>query len=246
MRMTCVCVGAVCAAVAGGAFADDGPDEALRERTGGLLTAESFQPYADEAEVYGSGPYPSVYVRGAAALVFPFDTEVETMSFGDDLELNSKIGVGYSVGAGIRLGPGPNPADPGVGYRFEGEFAQRFYDTDDLINDDGDSVQDIDGDIEVTMIMGNVLFDVCNEGYRGYLGFGAGIAMVDAEINGTSDDDTSFALQIPIGVEIRVVDNVWIDVGTRWVYIPGLDLDTDIEELSILTADLHVGVVVEF
>ncbi|MCA9271934.1 MAG: outer membrane beta-barrel protein [Phycisphaerales bacterium] len=250
MRMTLVCVGAMCAVVAGGAIADEGDDngrdESLRERTGGLLTAESFQPYADEAEVYGSGPYPSIYIRGAAALVFPFDTEVETTSFGNDLELNSKIGVGYNVGAGIRLGPGPNPADPGVGYRFEGEFAQRFYDTDDLINDDGDSVQDIDGNIEVTMIMGNILFDVCNEGYRGYLGFGAGVAMVDAEIDGTSDSDTSFALQIPVGVEIRVIDNVWIDVGTRWVYIPGLEFQTDIEEMSILTADVHVGLVVEF
>ena len=109
MRMTCVCVGAVCAAVAGGAFADDGPDEALRERTGGLLTAESFQPYAEEAEVYGSGPYPSVYVRGAAALVFPFDTEVETMSFGDDLELNSKIGVGLQRGRWHPSRAGPEP-----------------------------------------------------------------------------------------------------------------------------------------
>ena len=250
MPMTRVCAGTLCALLAGSALASTGPDkgkdEAALERSGGLLTASGFDPYDDEAEIYGSGPYPSMYVRGSAALVFPFDNEVETTSFGDDLELNSKIGLGYSFGAGVRLGPGPNPADPGVGYRFEGEFAQRFYDTDDLINDDGDSVQDIDGDIEVTMIMGNILFDVCNEGYRGYLGFGAGVAMVNAEINGTSDDDTSFALQIPVGVEIRVVDNVWIDVGTRWVYIPGLDLDTEIEEMSVLTADVHVGVVVEF
>lgn len=256
MRMMYTCVGAVCAALAGGALADigadkgadKGKDESALERSGGLLTATGFQPgnLGADVIVQRTGPFPSVYVRGSAALVFPFDTEVETISFGDDVELNSKIGVGYSVGIGLRLGPGPNPADPGVGYRFEAEYAQRFYDTDSLINDDGDTLADVDGDIEISMFMGNILFDVCNEGYRGYLGFGAGIAMVDAEIEGTSDDDTSFALQIPIGVEIRVVDNVWIDVGTRWVYIPGIDLNTDIEELSVLTADLHVGVVVEF
>lgn len=236
----------LCAALAGAAWADEGRGENAVAPSGGLLTAQGFQPFASETDVYSAGPYPSLYVRGSAALVFPFDTEVETATAGDDLELNSKIGVGYSLGAGLRLGPGPNPSDPGVGYRFEGEFAQRFYDTDGLIDDNGSTVEDIDGDIEVTTIMANILFDVTTEGMRGYLGFGAGVAFVDAEINGQKDDDTSFALQIPVGVEIRVVDNVWIDIGTRWIYIPGIDLDTDIEELSILTADLHVGLVIEF
>lgn len=220
-------------------------DEKVSERARGILTAEPFQPLG-ESEVYAGGPYPSLYLRGAVALVFPFDTEVESDIFGDDLELNSRVGLGYNVGAGVRLGPGPNPSDPGVGWRFEGEFAQRFYDTDSLIDDDGAEVEDIDGDIEVTTFMGNVLFDVTNDAFRGYLGFGAGFAQVDAEINGETDDTTSFALQIPFGVEIRVVENVWIDVGTRWLFVPGLDIDTDIEEFSILTADLHVGLVVEF
>jgi len=247
MGMNRVCAGVLCAAVAGGACADEGKgrDESAIERSGGLLSAIGFQPL-DEPAIYSGGPHPSVYVRGSAALVFPFDTEVETTSMGDDLELNSKIGVGYSVGVGLRLGPGPNPSDPGVGYRFEGEFAQRYYDTDSLIDADGATVEDVDGNIEVTMIMGNILFDVCNEGYRGYLGFGAGVAMVDVDFNDMNDSDTRFALQIPVGVEMRVTDNVWIDVGTRWVYIPGLDFNTDIEEFSILTADLHVGLVVEF
>ncbi len=241
------CLGVLCGVLAGAAIADDGkgPDESAISRSGGLLTAPSFQPL-DEATIYGSGPYPSVYARASAALVFPFDTEVETATMGDDLELNSKIGVGYSLGAGVRFGPGPNPSDPGIGYRFEGEFAQRFYDADSLIDEDGATVSDVDGDIEVNMIMGNVLFDVTNEGFRGYLGFGAGVAMVDVDLDDMTDSDTTFALQIPFGVEIRVVDNIWIDVGTRWVYIPGLDFDTDIEEFSIFTADLHVGVVVEF
>lgn len=237
---------AVCGVLCSAAFAGAAlGDEKVSERARGILTSEPFQPLG-EGEVYAGGPYPSLYLRGAVALVFPFDTEVESDVFGDDLELNSKVGLGYNLGAGVRLGPGPNPSDPGVGWRFEGEFAQRYYDTDSLIDDDGDEVEDIDGDIEVTTIMGNVLFDVTNDAFRGYLGFGAGFAQVDAEINGESDDTTSFALQIPFGVEIRVVENVWIDVGTRWLFVPGLDIDTDIEEFSILTADLHVGVVVEF
>lgn len=242
MRVSAVVLG-VC--LAPSAVGDEGKDETRSDRIGGILTATEFQPL-DEAEVYGGGPYTSVFIRGSAALVFPFETEVETSTAGDDLELSSKIGVGYNVGVGLRFGPGPNPSDPGVGYRFEGEFAQRFYDTDDLVNEEGDSIQDVDGDIEVTTVMANALFDVTTEGIRGYMGFGAGVATVDAEIDGESDEDTSFALQIPIGCEIRVVENVWIDVGTRWMYVPGLDIDTDIEELSILTGDLHVGLVIEF
>lgn len=246
MNRLCVGLGVLGAVCVGLSAADEGVDDSHLAASGGLLTAPSFQPL-DDATVYGSGPYTSVYVRGAVGVVFPFDVEVEsTTIMGDDIELNSKVGIGYNTSVGLRLGPGPNPADPGVGYRFEAEFAQRFYDTDSLIDQDGTTLSDVDGDIEVSLIMGNILFDVSNEGYRGYLGFGAGVAMVDAEINGVSDDDTSFALQIPFGVEYRIVDNIWIDVGSRWVFIPGIDLDTDIEEMFILTADVYVGLLIEF
>jgi len=240
----------VFAGPAGAGIEDEPPvvGPVLTERAGGILTAPSFAELALQEEIYTTGgTHPSVYVRGAVSIVFPFDVNVERDSgSSDDLELNSKIGIGFNTGIGLRLGPGPNPSDPGIGYRFEAEFAQRFYDTDSVIDIDGNTVEDIDGNIEVTTIMGNFLIDMTNQSYRGYLGFGVGFAMIDAEINGETDDDTSFALQIPIGVEMRVVDNVWIDFGTRWMYIPGLDIDTDITEFNVLTVDAYIGLLVEF
>lgn len=236
--------------IASGALADEGNDRTLlgpSEKLGGILSSMTLADVEQDTYYSSGGPYPHVYARGAASLVFPFDVDVErSSSTSDDLELDSKLGFGYNAGVGFRLGPGPNPSDPGIGYRFEGEFAQRFYDTDGIIDSDGNTVQDIDGDIEVTTIMGNFLIDITNGGYRGYIGFGAGVAMVDADIEGDTDDDTSFALQIPIGMEVRVIDNVWIDFGTRWMYVPGLDIDTEITEFNVLTSDVYVGVLVEF
>lgn len=236
--------------VAGSSLADDrqrGDLLAPAEEFGGILSSLNFEDVAQDEYYTPSGPHPHVYARGAISLVFPFDTDVERdVGVSDDLELNSKLGFGYNTGIGLRLGPGPNPSDPGVGYRFEAEFAQRFFDTDSIIDGDGNTVQDLDGDLEVTTIMANFLVDICNEGYRGYLGFGAGLAMVDADIEGETDDDTSFALQVPLGVEMRIVDNVWVDFGTRWMYIPSLDIDTDITEFNVLTVDAYVGLLVEF
>jgi opacity protein-like surface antigen len=236
--------------VATGAFADEKQRDGIlgpAQEFGGILSSPSFADFEQDEIYTAGGQHPHVYARGAVSLVFPFDVDVERDSgTSDDLELSSKLGFGYNAGVGFRLGPGPNPSDPGIGYRFEGEFAQRFYDTDAIIDSDGNTVEDVDGDIEVTTIMGNFLIDITNEGYRGYIGFGAGFAMIDAEIDGDTDDDTSIALQIPIGVEMRIVDNVWVDFGTRWMYIPGLDIDTDITEFSVLTADLYVGLLVEF
>lgn len=236
-------------AASGTAHADERDRTALPvEGSGGILSAPSFEKYVQDETVFTSSSVsPHVYARGAISVVFPFDVDVERSSgTSDDLELNSKVGIGYNASVGLRLGPGPNPSDAGVGYRFEAEFAQRFYDTDSVIDADGSTVDDIDGDIEVTTIMGNILFDVTTGGYRGYAGFGAGYAMVDAEINGETDEDESFALQIPIGVEARITDNIWLDFGTRWLWVPSLDIDTDITEFNILTADVYVGVLVEF
>ncbi len=82
----------------------------------------SFQPYAEEAEVYGSGPYPSVYVRGAAALVFRLIRKSRRCPSATTEP--TRRSVWATAWALASVSPGPNPADPGVGYRFEGEFAQ--------------------------------------------------------------------------------------------------------------------------
>lgn len=236
--------------LASGAASPAAADDTVERAAGGLLTAPSFSEIVqpDDDYYHSTGGYhPHIYGRGAISLVFPFDTEVERDSgISDDLELNSKVGFGYNTSVGIRMGPGKNPSDSGIGYRFEAEFAQRYYDTDSIIDEDGSTVEDIDGDIEVTTIMGNALLDVTTGIYRGYGGIGAGIAFVDADINGETDDDTSFALQIPLGIETRITDNLWIDVGTRWMWVPSLDIDTDITEFSILTADVYVGLLLEF
>ena len=238
MRLMAVVCGLSISATA---VADETP-----ERGFGLLTTPIEQPDM----LAPAGIHPHIYARGAVAMVLPLDVDVETRTggstpSGEDPELNSKIGFGWNAAVGFRLGPGARPDEPGIGYRFEAEFAQRFYDTDSL-QDNDTTLQDLDGNIEVTSIMGNVIFDVSAGQYRGYLGFGVGMAMVDVEIEGRSDDDTNGAFQIPMGMEVRVTENVWIDVGTRFFFVPGLDVDTDLNELSVLTADVQIGVLIEF
>lgn len=196
-----------------------------------------------------SGMHPHVYVKGGGMAVIPIATFAESDSLAagadDDLEFRGDVGGGWFAAAGFRLGPGKSPDEPGVGYRFEVEFADRSYDPDGLFLDDT-QVADLDGDIGITTIMGTLLVDVTSYDFRGYIGLGAGVADLDITINNQSDDQTALAFQLPIGFETRLLSNLWFDVGCRWLFIPGVDTSTDLSEFSVLNAEIYAGLNIEF
>lgn len=195
-----------------------------------------------------SGLYPRVYAKAGGMLVFPLDTDndndavVGTQT--DDLVLRSELGGGWYGAAGLRFAAGPRGDDAGVGLRVEGEFAQRFFDTDGLFIDSTE-FRDLDGDIEVTTIIGNVLLDITADDFRGYGGIGVGYADVDASVNGVSDSDSGVAVQFPFGVETRLVPHVWLDVGCRLLVVPSLDSMSDLDEYSVVTVELFAGISLE-
>ncbi|MEM8757365.1 MAG: outer membrane beta-barrel protein [Planctomycetota bacterium] len=199
---------------------------------------------------------PSVYAKGGGMIVFPFATDAESDTLGvgtTDLEFRSEIGGGYYAALGLRLGPGPKLGTPGVGVRIEAEFADRSYEPDGLFEEDDDFfdedsifVLDVDGDVDVQTYMGNILIDIAAGEFRGYFGVGFGAADVDIEFNGVSESTTEFAVQFPLGVEVQLIDHLWLDFGCRWLFIPDIDTDTDVSEFSIFTAEIYAGLMVEF
>ncbi len=193
-----------------------------------------------------SGVNPHVYIKGGGMVVFPIDTDNEnrTVGGGDDVTLRSDVGGGWFVAAGVRLGPGPKPWSEGMGFRLEAEFAQRYFGTDGLYIDDV-QVRDLDGDLEVTTIMGNVLVDITAGNLRGYAGIGLGYADVEADVNFVSDSDSGFALQFPIGFETQLVPHVWLDTGVRFLYIPNLDSMSDLDEYRLFTTEVYAGIAIE-
>jgi opacity protein-like surface antigen len=195
-----------------------------------------------------SGLYPRVYAKAGGMIVFPLDTDndndavVGTQT--DDLVLRSELGGGWYGAAGLRFAAGPRGDDAGVGLRVEGEFAQRFFDTDGLFIDNTE-FRDLDGDLEVTTIIGNVLLDITADDFRGYGGIGIGYADVDASVNGVSDSDSGVAVQFPFGIETRLVPHVWLDVGCRLLFVPSLDSMSDLDEYSVVTVELFAGITLE-
>ncbi|MEL7484369.1 MAG: outer membrane beta-barrel protein [Planctomycetota bacterium] len=192
-----------------------------------------------------SGVHPHVYIKGGGMVTFPIDTENENRTVGgDDVEFRGDIGGGWYAAVGLRLGPGPKPWSEGMGFRLEAEFAQRFFGTDGLYRDDV-QVRDLDGDLEVTTIMGNVLFDITAGNLRGYTGLGFGYADVEADVNGISDSDSGLAIQLPIGFETQLVPHVWLDTGVRFLYIPNLDSMSDLDEYRLFTTEVYAGISIE-
>lgn len=195
-----------------------------------------------------SGLHPHVYAKGGGMVVFPIATDAEsdpTAPGADELEFRGDIGGGWYAAAGFRLGPGPSPDDPGVGYRFEFEYADRAYDPDGLFFEDI-QITDVNGEIQVRTIMGTFLVDVTGADFRGYIGIGAGVADLDMTLNGVDDEETALAFQLPVGFETRILPNLWFDLGCRWLFVPSIDTETDVSEFSVLTAEIYAGLTLEF
>ncbi|MEM9166023.1 MAG: outer membrane beta-barrel protein [Planctomycetota bacterium] len=189
---------------------------------------------------------PRFYVRGGGALVLPADVDLESDSLGftgDDEFLRSDVGFGYHAAAGLRFVP--EGSRYGTGLRIEFEFADRRYDTDG-IGRDGDGIfRDVDGRVDTMTFMGNILADVSFDSFRGYGGIGFGVAEVDVRAEGLSDSDTNFALQIPFGIETKLLPHVYLDTGCRFLFVPSVDTDTILSEFSVLTAELYLGLTLE-
>ena len=107
-------------------------------------------------------------------------------------------------------------------------------------------LRDLDGDLEVTTIMGNALFDITVGNLRGYTGIGLGYADVEADVNSFSDSDSGFAIQLPIGFETQLVPYVWLDTGIRFLYVPNLDSMTDLDEYRLFLTEVYAGLSFEF
>ncbi len=72
--------------------------------------------------------------------------------------------------------------------------------------------------------MANAYFDIDNGSQLvPFIMGGLGYAMVDAEIAGVSDEDSSWAAQVGVGMNYKLNDDVSVGLSYRFFYIDDLD-----------------------
>ncbi|HEY5514176.1 MAG TPA: outer membrane beta-barrel protein [Geomonas sp.] len=164
------------------------------------------------------GPYMSAFIGVAV----PTNTDV----------------TGFDVGAGdlndrVEFDPGINiGATGGFDYgfvRLEGELSYKHGEINRVVEINGTRYTNIDGSVGALAVLGNIFLDLHNPSpVTPYLGGGVGFAaMHQSDTFGTSpsrnraelyqsDDDTVFAYQAGVGLEIALSRMLSLDVGYRY------------------------------
>lgn len=177
--------------------------------------AADIEPVVEPASWY-------VSLFGGASWLEDVETNYEynNISYGNEAQTD----VGFIVGGAI----GTRLTED---VRVELEVAYSENDVDDLKFNDTDGTSETyegDGDFSFLTFMGNIWYDIpLSEEIKPYIGGGAGLAIVDAEVGFAGDpsrydsSEVAFAFQAGAGLRWAVWDNVTLDVGYRLRGIDG-------------------------
>ena len=150
-----------------------------------------------------AGPYFSV--NGGAAWVE--DSDLSVSGFGNIAEFSYE--TGYVVNAAF----GNAYAN---GLRLELEIPYRTNDLDE-ISVLGPSLGTIDGEVSAWGGMINVYYDFdTGSAVKPFIGAGIGIADIELEIEGSSEDDNVFAYQLMAGMGFAISKDVTLDLQYRF------------------------------
>ena len=176
-----------------------------------LLAAAAAAAIAAPAAARDGSPY--VGVDAGVTLVEDMDIDFD---FDDGDSTQNAISVGHKLGYDVGILGG---YDFGL-LRAEVELARKRARHDDYRGSVIGNGDDADGFSRSTSLMGNLLLDFGDEGLRGFVGGGAGIARTRVRLEGTGTiyegilKDTGFAYQAIGGVALPVTDAV--DLGLKY------------------------------
>ena len=166
------------------------------------------------------GPYASVFL----GVSIPEDMDVTTTYFGDPQQYDDRV----EFDPGIFTG---GTAGFDFGYvRLEGEISYRYSDMDSITaKTEGFEFNSVDGNLGVFSMMANAWFDFHNASLiTPYWGGGIGFAVLDQDdtyvvdpqggsgVLYPGDDDTVFAYQLGVGIEIALNPMMSLDIGYRY------------------------------
>ncbi|MFZ5671869.1 MAG: outer membrane protein [Pseudomonadota bacterium] len=160
-----------------------------------------------------------------------FLDRVETNIYSDDTDYKVDTKTGYILGGaiGMRIWE-PIRAEVEVSYSRWAVDDARFKHMDGDVPHKGDA--EGDGHLSATYVLGNLWYDFqTDSGFTPYVGGGAGIGFVGADVTffdddyGFDDADSGFAFQAGLGVKVDLTESIAVDVGYRFKGILDVDFD---------------------
>lgn len=150
-------------------------------------------------------PLPGFYVAGFLGAQLPEDAETDAEGFVGDLDFDEGLGGGLSAGYDF-------------GYlRIEGEYSARGFDADNI--DFGGLQVESGAEFNTQAVMLNLFGDLPLPVFSNRLGLyggaGIGIARVEFDGDGGSDEDFVLAGQVMAGVSVELTRNFTFLVGYR-------------------------------
>ena len=194
----------------------------------------ALTPAASAADVdYSPEPVgPSWYVSIFGGWSLPDDLDVDFVGL-SSTELSGSIDLDNGFMAGIAAGGRFTPW-----LRADVELSGHWHDIngEEVFETSGGSSlsYDLEGDVNALFVLANLWIDFpVGEMIRPYIGGGAGIGRLDADISTTSgssvidDSDWGFAYQLGAGIAFDLTPNMVVDVGYRFKAINAeLEVDT--------------------
>jgi len=187
---------------------------------------------------WASVSFAETYVSGNLGVVIVEDSDIDDGPLSGEFTFDTGFGVLGAVGTSWE-----NSGDRGSsgnGGRLEAELGYRQNDFDE-VKVDGFGSANIDGDISALSLMANLYYDVSMEGsITPYIGVGAGVARIEADIDGaSSEDDTVFAGQLILGGSIATSETLSVDLQYR--YFATDDPEFDGLDAEYSTHNLMIG-----
>jgi OOP family OmpA-OmpF porin len=174
-----------------------------------------------------------IYLEGRAGISLPRDSELDSATTNQDIDLDRGFVGNLAVGHGY-----------GKGFRSEFELGYRENDVDSISSGGGTT-----GDVSAWSFMGNAVYDFNLSGpLQPYIGAGLGVARLDASgasqaagVN-INDTDTAFAWQAMVGVAYALNENMKLTLGYRYFAVPdasfsssaGTSFDSDYASHDVL------------
>ncbi|MDD2581752.1 MAG: outer membrane beta-barrel protein [Desulfuromonadaceae bacterium] len=169
-------------------------------------------------------PRPGPYVSGFIGVNFPQNADVASYDYYTGDSFNDRV----EFDPGINIG-GTGGFDFGF-VRLEGEMSYKHGEMTTITDLSGVRYRNIDGNLGVLAMMGNMFFDLRNPSpITPYVGGGIGLAVMHlSDTFGTStfdntrpllyreDDDAVFAYQVGAGLEIALNRALSLDLGYRY------------------------------